>query len=144
MSFAGQQLLAGRIPGEEIEAEVTQADSGTFTDETVVMTMVFSAVADRTYRTWFDGAFTGTAGDRVLVRIREDDLTGNELQQRNVDIMDGSGLGWGRSVSGRYTALSTVSKTVVVTAQLSSGTGPIALEAGSARPAVLKANYIRG
>jgi hypothetical protein len=147
MSSAGQQLVAGRIPGERIATNIVTADSAAFTAETVVMTIVAPLVIGRTYAIWAFPRLASTIdNDDVLARIREDSVSGTELQ---VDLQEltadnQSGVGQTYDIYAQYTAVATGSKTFVVTAQRNAGTGSVRLENASTRPSYAFVEYIEG
>lgn len=146
MSSAGQQLLAGRIPGERIETSIATADGSDFTTtETDLMSVTAPLVSGRTYRVVFHGAIRSdtTGTETVLVRIREDSTVGNQLQTRQFELPLNSSIGFGVHVEVEFTASSTGNKTFVATGDRNAGTGTYALDANSSQPAYLYVDYIR-
>lgn len=144
MSSAGQQLVAGRIPGERIATVVQTSDSTLFTAETLVMSIEAPLVIGRTYRVTADLIGAGSvAGDNTLWRIRQDLLAGTQMQQRQRDIPS-TGFGWLVRMEAEFTATATAAKTFVVTGERLTGTGNIRIEAAADRPAYLYVDYIRG
>lgn len=146
MSSAGQQLVAGRIPGERIATGRTTSDSATFTTtETVVATVSeVPTVTGRHY--WVRAVITfasDTADDVVQARLREDDIGGTQLQQNFCHIVS-TGFGWNVVVEGEYVAASTAAKTFVVTGDRVGGTGTCRLEAAADRPSFVYVNYTEG
>lgn len=147
MSSAGQQLIAGRIPGERIATTEETTDSATFTTtETVVMTVTAPLVIGRTYQIRFVGHFVSTvAGDFIVVTLREDGLAGSIRQQQIIEIPGTAAAGFpAPPTEAEYTATGSADKTFVVTADRLSGSGTYHLEAASSRPCFLAVNYIRG
>lgn len=149
MSSAGQQLVAGRVPGERIATTIsTAASSNVTTTETKIDTVVASLVSGRIYRiTWDTGLLSSVAGDSGFVRIREDDgITGTQLQLMRINIANtgGSGSRWPARIEAEYTAASTGSKTFSATLIRATGTGNVTTQAAATYPAYLYVDYIRG
>lgn len=146
MSSAGQQLVAGRIPGERIATQIETADSTTFTTTEVTITSISApVVTGRTYRVRLATAFqSDTAGPPVVTFIREDSATGNQLNVRQSIIDTASGFGWHHVNEVEYTADATESKAFFVTAKRNGGSGTLNMHASAAAPTYLYVDYIRG
>lgn len=154
VTYLGQPLVIGviasapdRIPGERIATEIITSDSSTTDDgnELQVASITAAVVSGRTYRVKICGAIgSDTAGDRTQIHIREDNTSGNLIQNQNVYVIDTSSFGSQFCIEAEYTADATEGKTFVVTLELNNGTGPVHLEAASTRPAYLYVDYIRG
>jgi hypothetical protein len=147
VSSAGQQLVAGRIPGERIGKTTVTSDSATFTAETVVMTLVIPTVVGRTYEIWAWVTLSSTVdNDDVRAVIREDSISGSLLQESNWELtMDlQSTRGMSEVLVADYTADATENKTFVVTGTQAAGTGVIRLEASGNKPSSIWANYVSG
>jgi hypothetical protein len=148
MSSAGQLSLANRIPGERIGASVVVADSGTFTAETVVMTLVVPLVAGRTYSVFANpGLSSSVAADVVGAKLREDSITGTVLDSAIEDINDATAPTTRKHaliLLSDYTALSTANKTFVVTGERATGTGNVRMPGSSARKSYLLVRYESG
>lgn len=147
MSSAGQQLVAGRIPGERIATEVQTVDSAGFTAETVIMTVVAPVVTGRTYLVrGYVSVASETDNDDVQLRIREDSISGNQLQEDGFELTHDlqSTRGQHQVIEAEYTADATENKTFVVTAELAAGTGDLRREAAANKPSYLYLNYVEG
>lgn len=146
MSSAGYQLVAGHIPGERIGTTIDTADSGTFTTtETVVSTLTVALVSGRTYRVRsIVGCVTSVANDIYLGRIREDNVSGTILMERNRHVGTVSASGEELSLEAEYTAVATGNKTFVATGVRNGGTGTLHADATAVRPRYLYVDYIRG
>lgn len=146
MSSSGFKLRAGRVPGERIATTIETADSsGVTTIETVVMSVSASVVAGRTYRVRFAGEFgTTVAGDELNVYIKEDSTSGTQLQHNLVYLRTTSSNGNPHVMEAEFTAVSSGTKTFVLSIVRASGTGTARLEAFSTRPSYLYVDYIRG
>lgn len=148
MSSAGQQLIAGRIPGERIGTTVVTADSSNFTTtETTVMSITVPLVSGRTYAIYAYPKFASSVdNDDVTVNIREDNSTGTGLQQDSLELTHDlqSTRGETRPMYAEYTAVSTANKTFVVSAVRAAGTGNIRLEASADKPNYLFIEYVSG
>lgn len=145
MSSAGQQLVAGRIPGERIATTIITSDSATFTTEASVGSVTASLVDGRVYRVRAMTKWESTANDdRINIRLREDSATGTIMQSDNVRIQVVSNLGWGATLEVEYTAVASADKTFHLTGEFQAGTGPAFLGASATRPVYIYVDYIRG
>jgi len=148
MPSAGESVIAGRMPGERIATQIDTADSSGFgTTETVVSTVTAALVTGRTYRVSFRSAFqSDVAADTVNARIREDNVTGTQMQLRRCySHIATAGAGFPGDLEAEYVAVATGNKTFVATGQRSSGTGVAIVAEGSATaPRYLYVDYIRG
>lgn len=146
MSSAGQQLVAGRIPGERIATATVTSNSANIasTTEVQVASVTAALVSGRTYRvTAAIKADSSVAADTSDVRIREDNSTGTEMQLGRIDIKDAAGR-WPITLEAEYTAVSTGNKTFSVTMNRATGTGNVILIASSTVPGFAYVDYIRG
>lgn len=145
-SSAGQQLTAGRVPGERIATTTETSDSSTFTTtETELLSATAALVSGRTYRV--RGVFnleSSTGSDEVRVRLREDDTSGTLLQSGDREVPTSSSFGYLTLMESEYTASATGDKTFVITGVRSSGSGTDKRGSSSARPAYLYVDYIEG
>lgn len=146
MSTAGFQLVAGRIPGERIATNVATSDTSTFTTtETVIDSVTAALVSGRTYRIRFYAGFATTVNDSfVIAKIREDNLTGTTLMERNTALNTTSAAGIFVVTEAEYTAVSTGNKTFVTTGQRNGGTGTLHADGAATRPRYLYVEYISG
>ncbi len=147
MSSAGQQLVAGRIPGEIIGSpDIVTADSANFTTtETVVQDITVSLVSGRTYQVWWQSKWMGdVAGDRVLARLREDNVSGTEMQVGQLVLETASSQYGPMMMTAFYTAVATGSKTFVGCGDRNAGTGNIHLEASATNPCLMWVEYVSG
>jgi hypothetical protein len=148
MSSAGQQLVAGRIPGELIGvATPVTSDSSTFTTtETEVASRQVPLVSGRTYRVKFTGGWNSTVlGDAVTVRLREDSSSGNLLDSGTLlTTLVSASRGAKGPLEAPYTATATGDKTFKVTGQREAGTGQCRMAAATSRPAIFEVLYVSG
>lgn len=146
MSSAGQELVAGRVPGERIATNVRTSDSSGFTtSETVIDTVTASVVNGRTYRiSWHSAASSSVAGDDLLGRIREGSTTaGTQLDYVQVDITATANR-WPIDLEVEWTASATGSQTFAATAVRQAGTGTITVKSAATSPTYMYVDYIRG
>lgn len=147
-SSAGQQLIAGRIPGEEIASDAATSNSSNFTTtEVTVHSVTAPLVEGRTYQVIADAQFASNQDDDlVIARIREDDVNGAQLRDHYVRIRGAGSTARGFSVyiTAEYTATATGNKTFVLTADRLLGSGTCFMEASADNPAFMKVNYLRG
>lgn len=146
MSSAGQRLVAGRIPGEEIALTTSTSDSGTWTTtETLADTVTAPVVSGRIYKiVWWGGVATTVAGDTVTIRMREDNITGTILSERNHYLPTSSSGGFALYHEGRYTADATENKTFVIGGVRNGGTGTHHADGTATRIRLLYVEYVSG
>lgn len=148
MSSAGQQLVAGRIPGERIGTTIVTSDSSNFTTtETTVMSVTVPLVDGRTYAIYAYPKFASSVdNDDITANIREDNVSGTGLQQDSYELVNDTQSTRGMSLPmyAEYTASATGNKTFVVSAVRAAGTGNIRLEAAADKPSYLFVEYISG
>ena len=146
MSSAGLRLVAGRIPSERIATTTSTSDSGTWTTtETVTETVTAPLVTGRLYRIRWSGGIVTTVGtDLVLIRIREDNLTGTLITERNFYLATTSSGGHGTELEGTFTAVATGDKSFVITGVRNAGTGTHHADGTATRPRYLYVDYISG
>lgn len=145
-SSAGFQLTAGRIPGERIATTTSTSDTATFTTtETVIDTVTAALVTGRTYQVRWAGGVASTVNDTaVLARIRDTNLVGTTLQERNVPVTTTSSSGVPVNIEAEYTAVATGNHTFVTTGLRNGGTGTLLGEGALTHPRYLYVNYLSG
>lgn len=123
---------------------IRTSNTSTFTAETSINTVTASLVSGKTYRvSWRIGGTSSVANDVIRYRLREDNLTGTQLQLRNA-IVPVATSAWPCQLEAEFTAASTGSKTFAGTAQRVIGTGNITCTGSAIEPAYLYVDYIRG
>jgi hypothetical protein len=144
MSSAGQKLVAGRVPGERIATNINTANTGAITTEAVTDTIANAPlVSGRTYRIKFVGSIQGGAAERVLVRIREDNVSGTVLNTFRVGIPSATNYG-APPIEAEYTAVATGNKTFVITMQRETAVATTLRVGNATQPAYAYVDYIRG
>jgi hypothetical protein len=144
MVAAGESLVAGRFPGERIGTSIRTSSVSTFTAETEVQTISVGLIAGRTYKVVYRGTVQSTvAGDSARSRIREDSVTGTQLNSYRVDV-DQSGAGYSADIEAEYTPAADETKTFSVTAERAAGTGSLTAAAAGTQPCYLYVDYVRG
>lgn len=124
-------------------------DSSTFTTTTtVIVSCVAQLVAGRTYRVKLVthiGLASPTTADSASLGIREDSVSGTELQGLNsLPLPSSTAAGHYGQLETDYTAVATGSKTFVGTAVRNAGTGTLRREAAGIRPTILSVDYAYG
>lgn len=115
----------------------TAVSAGFTTVETVTDSVTATLVAGQRYRVTWDGAFVSTiAGDVVLYRIREDNGAGTVLQSYRTTLSV-QNIGFGAHMEAWYTAAASGSKTFVMAAVRSVGTGTVTRTASATTPSNL-------
>jgi hypothetical protein len=123
---------------------IRTTNSAGFTSETVINTVTASLVSGATYRITWDMCVSSTIlNDRARMRLREDNISGNQLQLRHVTC-DAATVDFPAVVQAEFTAVSTGSKTFAGTAIRQAGTGTLACNANANQPQYLYVDYIRG
>lgn len=102
------------------------SDSSTWDDtpEVVAASVSATLVNGQKYMVWFTGRVSSDVnGDATNARLREDSVSGTQFQLAQWYMPTNSGNGWQQTIYGEYTAVASASKTFVLTAQRSIGTG---------------------
>lgn len=121
-----------RLVGTETQRT---ANGSAHTAETVEDSVTVSLVSGTSYRVIWDGAVhSSVAGDVARCRIREDNISGTEMQLRNSPALLASAASLPMHLEGKYIASATGSKTFVATTQRLTGTGNITAQAGGTSP----------
>lgn len=139
-------IANGRVPGQLIASSAATSDSSNFTTtEVVVMTVNASLVSGRVYSIWAGPTFHSSVdGDVVHTQLREDSVSGT-VRDRTDDYIRVSPAAIDKTVLfSLYTAVSTGTKTFVVTGDRVAGTGNCRLEADTIRPAYMLVRYESG
>jgi len=125
--FGGDTIFAADVNAltERVNSTPIVADSATWNaTEASITTVAATLVSGQKYKIWFSGRIsTDVAADAANLRIREDNLTGTQLQLHQVYLPTTTGNGWGTYFYAEYTAVASASKTFALTAQRSIGTG---------------------
>lgn len=144
MALAGDTVIAGKVSGERIGTDVRTSTPATFTAETVVQSITVALVSGRTYKISYAGSLqSSVAADSARSRIREDSVSGTEMQNRRVACPN-INAGFSADAEAEYTAAATANKTFVVTGERATGTGNISAAATGTTPTYLYVEYIRG
>lgn len=146
MAAAGEIAEAGRIPGERIATTEETSASSAFTSETVLMSVTATLVSGRTYRVTGKVPLTSSvSNDEARAQIREDNISGTVLDAASGEMSTGTSTTSNNiRPESEYTAVSTGSKTFVVTGERVAGTGNITMNAATTRKGYLYVDYIRG
>src|SRR5690242_16922459 len=140
--FAGDPVLASDINGLALRVAETVlvADTSTWSNtEFAIATVTAALVAGKRYKIGLTGReSTDVAADSDNMRIREDSLSGTQLQLAQIYLPVASGNGYQTSFYAEYTAVSTGNKTFQLTGQRSAGTGTAhRIRAGGSSPGLL-------
>lgn len=144
-NLAGQKIIAGKVSGERIATTVVTADSAAIGGtETIAASVIVPVIAGRTYRVTFDFAFAiSDATGQFLGRIREDSVTGTEIQIRRL-MGPVAATFFAARFETEFTATLTQDKTFAATLQRTGGsTQTITLNATAGRPSFLYVDYVR-
>ncbi|BAL87290.1 hypothetical protein AMIS_20700 [Actinoplanes missouriensis 431] len=138
---AGQVLSAALLARRVNTAKLT-ADSATFTAETSVLTVAGVLVAGWTYAIVADvrlSISTGTfpVNETNQLRIREDGVSGTQLNIGQYAILSNSGVGFTCRIHAEYTAVASGSKTFALTSQRNSGSANHQVRGSAAAPGFL-------
>lgn len=143
---AGQLLVAGRIPGEEIAVTEVTADSAGFTTTAIELASVTAPVVNgRTYWVIYDMAVqSSVAGDVARLSIHEDTISGTELQIRHHPLPDTAATASNSISRARFTATATANKTFALRGVRQDGTGTLNVNAASNFPSFMWVEYVEG
>lgn len=138
----------GKVGSYRVGKNTRTADSGTFTTvEAAIDSVTVPLVSGRTYRVRWNVAWAGTlAGDTVFTRLRENNVSGTQLNIIRSEIVatGGAGTRWPATIEADYTAVATGNKTFVGTGIRTSGSGNINAHAGSYFPITMTVDYVEG
>jgi len=117
-----------------INTTIRTSNSGTFTAETVTDTVTGTLTSTRLYTVcaWFLSQ-SSVAADSATPRIREDNVSGTQIQATRIQYPIAS-VGFMTFLYGEYTAVSSGSKSFVLTGIRASGTGNISFIASAGNP----------
>lgn len=145
MAFLTGQRLTADLLNQNLQGYSTSivANSGTYTTtETVIATWTATLTAGQVYAVTADAFILTSATSSTeanLVRIREDSLTGTQVQGGNIMLPSTTSGGCPLHLYGEYTAVSTATKTFVLTAiRQGTGTGTYNLKASSTSPCIFR------
>lgn len=129
-----------------IATSIETSDSSTFTTtETQVQSVTAALVSGRTYKVTFDTALaTDNSGDLGTAIIREDNVSGQALQNRRVDLAGITTLGFPVHVEVEFTASSSGNKTFSGSMDRINGSGNLYRVGSSVRPSYMYVDYVRG
>lgn len=120
MPYAGELAVAPFY-----QSASATSDTSTFTAETVTDTLTVSLISGKTYQVVaYQMWNSSVANDVAMGTLREDNVSGNILNQRSV-ICANTSRWFGTVLPSIYVAVATGSKTFVVTGQRVAGTGNI-------------------
>jgi hypothetical protein len=138
---AGERVRASKL-SPRIGTTVATASTGTFTAETLCDSITVPLIDGQVYKiVWATLMQSSVAADNARVRIREDSITGTQLQVFRIGLPV-SGTGFPAFVYAEYTAAATGSKTFVGTGERASGTGNISRVASATSPTYLFVDLI--
>ena len=127
-----------------IATTIRTTNTSTFTSETVINNVTATLESGKTYRVvWKIGGTSSVTNDVVRFRIREDNISGTQMQLRNAFVPVATSA-WPVDLEAEFTAASSGSKTFTGTAQRVIGTGNITCTANANEPAYLYVDYVRG
>lgn len=141
---AAGDIITLPVPGQMVGTpSIRTGSSGTFTAETEVQTVTVGLISGKVYRVVYKGTLqSSVGGDSARSRIREDNVTGTQLQNYRVPLQNAA-AGFTADVEAEYTAVATADKTFSVTGERASGTGNISASASATGPAYLYVEFIR-
>jgi hypothetical protein len=126
-------------------ASVSTNSLGIASTETVMITVVAATVNGRVYKVTADVGFqVSIVADAHAARIREDSVSGNELQARRYTAPQTTPQLWPLHIEGEYTADATENKTFVLTFQRTTGSGTSTLTATTDYRSRLYVDYLSG
>lgn len=135
---AGSKLRASELIAaipQRVGTTTRTSNTSTYTTtEVVTDTVTASLVSGRTYKvTSFQALASSVAADTITMRIREDSLTGTQLQAMRFTIT-ATGTTWLAVLVADYVAVATGSKSFVNTSVRATGTGNCSNNASATAP----------
>lgn len=117
--------------------------SGTFTAETVADSVTASLVTGYLYRVRWVGQISSSVADGYSrMRIREDSISGTELQTRQMPTTIAASQSITAIMEAFYTAVANGSKTFVATCARQAGTGNLTAAASATAPVYLYVEFM--
>lgn len=146
MAAAGDPILASDINTRVGTATPVTADgtatSGT-TESLAGISVTANLVSGRRYRvTLRMNVRASVAADVYFARIRQDNVSGTQIDQWQTYCNSTSSVGFPSQPTGEYTASATAAKTFVATLTRVAGTGTGQLAAAADRPATMVVDLI--
>lgn len=134
---AGSKLRASELIAaipQRIATTTRTTSTSTFTAETVTDSVTAALVSGKTYKVVCNqGCSSSVAADSETLRIREDSISGTQIQAVRVPLTVASVAVPGR-LEVDYVAVATGNKTFVVTGLRASGTGNLSHIASTGQP----------
>lgn len=123
---AGERIVADKLSTQIGEPVIRSANGTDFTTTEVVLdTIVVPVVTGRRYKVVWDGGFSCTVASQIIrCRLREDSVTGTDIQLRQCFPPVVNQVAPVR-LEQFYTAVSTGNKTFVATAHRLGGSGTV-------------------
>lgn len=145
MAFAAGQNITAEALNHREATTVATSDSGTFTTtETVVDSVTAALINGRIYRVrWYGGVASTTTDSVVLVRIRENNVSGTIINERNFAIPTTTTPGVGTPIEAEFPADATGNKTFVITCVRNGGTGTLHGDGAATRSRYLYVDDVR-
>jgi hypothetical protein len=143
----GEEILSDDITTRRrVATTYDDTDSAVFTTTTtVISTVVAPLISGRTYRVKIVTHLGSTVGgDTANLGLREDSVSGTEMQGNANIPMTTSAAGVYCVAEADYTAVATGNKTFVATASRAAGTGNIRREGAGIRPTYFTVDYAYG
>jgi CO dehydrogenase/acetyl-CoA synthase delta subunit len=135
MATSGETVKASRVPRLLDRDTLTATTANVTTVETVVMSVSADLIAGETYKIMTWGRYdVSTNGDDPFIRIKEDSVSGTQLQGDIWDIPDQL-IAWSKTLTAFYVAVSDGPKTFVHTIVRNAGGGNLTIAAASTVPA---------
>lgn len=136
MAAVGDEIVLARMPGYLVGTSTVSSDSAGFTAETQIASGSFDLISGVQYRIDCVVPLNGNAADEATALLREDTSSGTVIAALSGKPV--TTLGLSLNLLAFYTAVSTGSKTFVVTGRREAGSGGnVKLEAGSTRPLII-------
>jgi len=141
------QAATGTTSGGRAATTVRTSDSsGVTTTETVIDSVTAYLISGSIYRVrWVAAVNSTVSADTAFIRIREDNLAGDQLQLERVPmaLTGGSGTRYPAHIEAEFTADATGNKTFVSTLIRASGSGTVNVAGASNFPVYLYVDYVR-
>ncbi|MEV6348576.1 hypothetical protein [Actinoplanes sp. NPDC051851] len=145
--MASGDVLANAEIATRVGQNTITANTSTFTAETLIVSVTVNVEAGKRYKISGElrpcaSAVASPSAECNIVRIREDSLTGTQVQAAQVYLATASTAGFQVVLYADYTAVATGTKTFVLTSIRQAGANTHFVTAGTTAPGVITVDYL--
>lgn len=142
--MASGEKITNELIATRVATTSVASNSSTFTNTEVSLATVTAYLIDnKRYKVAYPARFSvATAAQLVTVRLREDTVSGTQLQAAQVYCHSTDSVGFDVYIEVEYTATTTGNKTFVLTAQRNGGSGNVTMLAAASSTRCLTVTLI--